>query len=290
MHTLATPVFEADVLDEHVRELAGDVPVATFGLEALNDLIGGVFPGRMTALGATPGAGKTTFMQQLAEDLAAQGLPVIFVSAELPAPKLLAKSLARLSGGRLAVGDVAAAADPGDAKHGAFSEALDRYRDRVASNLCIMTEFNLASVTRAVGACSDERGKAPVLFIDYLQLVATSGADPFVDERLAIAACVKGLRDLSNCCHVPIFAISTITRGDYGKKSHNLSVFGGTASIEYSFDTALLLTDDPTADVSQNEMYGDRPMLLTALKNRYGSLGEAHLSFDCAYATFRERH
>lgn len=288
MHALATPVFEADVLDEHVRDLAGDLPIAAFTLRSLNGLLGGVFPGRMTTLGATPGAGKTTLMQMMAEDLATQGLPVIFVSTELPAPKLLAKSLARLSNGRLEVGDVAAAADPGSEKHGVFADALELYRERVAPNLCIMTEYNLASITRAIGSCADERGKTPVLFVDYLQLAATSGADPFVDERLAIAACVKGLRDLSNCCRAPIFAISTITRSDYGKKSPNLSIFGGTAAIEYSFDSALLLTEDPNPGPSRNARFGDRPMLLTALKNRYGSLGDATLGFDCAHATFRE--
>lgn len=44
-------------IDERLRELAGDVPIATFKLQVLDDLTGGVFPGRMTALGATPSAG-----------------------------------------------------------------------------------------------------------------------------------------------------------------------------------------------------------------------------------------
>lgn len=290
MRNLAIPTFEADVLDERLRELAGDVPVATFKLQALNDLIGGVFPGRMTALGATPGAGKTTLMQQMAEDLAAQGLTVIFVSGELPASKLLAKSIARLSGGALAVSEVPAAATPDNRKHPAFIDALELYRSQIADNICILPKFNLTEISQAVSGCTAHRGTTPVLFIDYLQLVATSGAEPFVDERLAISACVKGLRELSNCCRVPIFTISTITRGDYGKKSPTLSTFGGTATIEYSFDTALLLTEDPEPKSLQHELHGSRPMLLTALKNRYGSTGVTRLSFDCAHATFRERH
>ena len=290
MRNLAIPTFEADVLDEHVQELTGDVPVAKFSLQAVNDLIGGVFPGRMTALGATPGAGKTTLMQQMAEDLAAQGLTVIFVSGELPASKLLAKSIARLSNGALNVSDVSAAANPGSEKHAAFADALDLYRSRIAGNICILPEFNLTEINQIVSGCITNRGKTPVLFIDYLQLIATSGAEPFVEERLAISACVKGLRELSNCCRVPIFTISTITRGDYGKKSPTLSAFGGTATIEYSFDTALLLTEDPEPESSQHGVYGDRPMLLTALKNRYGPTGVTRLSFDCAHATFREQH
>lgn len=287
--SLAAPVFEIDLLDQHVRELAGDVPLARFSLQPLNDLMGGVFPGRMTALGATPGAGKTTLMQQMAEDLAEQGMPVIFVSAELPAPKLISKSLSRLSDGALAVSDVADAAGRVAGGRGPFQSALDHYRESIAGNLCILADFDLTEITQMAASCARERGVTPVLFIDYLQLVATSGAEPFMDERLAIASCVRDLRYLANCFRVPVFAISTITRGDYGKKAPTLSVFGGTATIEYSFDTALLLTEDQGTGASRLGPVGERPMVLSALKNRYGALGSAHLSFDCAHATFRER-
>lgn len=35
-------VFELDVLDEHVHALQEDKPIATFGLDALNSILGGV--------------------------------------------------------------------------------------------------------------------------------------------------------------------------------------------------------------------------------------------------------
>ena len=38
-------VFESDKLDEHLSALEGDQPVAHFGLKALNDVLGGVYPG-----------------------------------------------------------------------------------------------------------------------------------------------------------------------------------------------------------------------------------------------------
>ena len=100
-------VFESDKLDEHLSALEGDQPVAHFGLKALNDVLGGVYPGLNYAIGTAPGKGKTTLALQEADKLADDGHPVVYVSAELPAHKLLEKSLTRLSGTELALSEVA---------------------------------------------------------------------------------------------------------------------------------------------------------------------------------------
>lgn len=103
-------VFELDVLDEHVHALQEDKPIASFGLDALNSILGGVYPGLNYAIGTAPGKGKTTLALQEADKLAADGHPVIYVSAELPAHKLIEKSLARLSDGKVALSEVSSCA------------------------------------------------------------------------------------------------------------------------------------------------------------------------------------
>ena len=70
-------VFELDVLDEHVHALQEDKPIASFGLDALNSILGGVYPGLNYAIGTAPGKGKTTLALQEADKLAADGHPVI---------------------------------------------------------------------------------------------------------------------------------------------------------------------------------------------------------------------
>lgn len=281
--------FESDILDNHVSVLSEDRPVASFGLEPLNRLLGGVYPGQLYVIGATPGTGKTTLLLQLADELAAAGNPVIFVSAELPAHKLLAKSLARLSGGSLSLGNVASAARPESEDHQAFSSALSLYRDQVAPNICITEAQNVTELGHLVCDCLRRRGKPPVLFIDYLQLVATGCLDPYAEERLAISACLKGLRDISNCYGSPVFTVSTITRNYYGSKSPNLSIFGGAAVIEYCADSALYLAEDKDAAPSPFDPFPGRPVTLTALKNRYGTLDTARLAFNGEHATFLAR-
>ena len=193
-------VFESDKLDEHLSALEGDQPVAHFGLKALNDVLGGVYPGLNYAIGTAPGKGKTTLALQEADELADDGHPVVYVSAELPAHKLLEKSLTRLSGTELALSEVADAAAESHPKHVAFENALGMYRDRIAPNLCITGPLNTVELSNLVGLVARERDEAPIVFVDYLQLLAcgTTADQQFIDERLAITACVKGLREISN--------------------------------------------------------------------------------------------
>lgn len=275
-------VFEDAVLDEHMRSIVSDRPMAHFHLKALDDILGGIYPGQMVGVGAMPGCGKTSLMVQAADELAQQGQTVIFVSGELPPHKLVTKSLVRLCGGKIRLSDTPRAADDPDIAE-RLDEAAQVYRKTIAPNLCITGGCTVADLSRLVAGCISQRDEAPVVFIDYLQLMATSGPDPFADERLAIAAYVKQLRDLANTYLCPIFVISTITRTAYSKKRPDLSAFGGSAVIEYSLDAALFLSvDDDDAPAERT------PVTLTALKNRYGSQGFTSLTFDAPHATFRD--
>lgn len=288
-------VFESDKLDEHLSALEGDQPVAHFGLKALNDVLGGVYPGLNYAIGTAPGKGKTTLALQEADKLADGGPPVVYVSAELPAHKLLEKSLTRLSGTELALSEVADAAAESHPKHVAFENALGMYRDRIAPNLCITGPLNTVELSNLVGLVARERDEAPIVFVDYLQLLAcgTTADQQFIDERLAITACVKGLREISNLYGSPVIALSSTTRKSYesGKSTKpSLGMFGGSSAVEYGFDSVLYLADDNGKPSFPYEPPASgTPLKLIALKNRYGMLAEARLDFDGVHATFLDR-
>lgn len=288
-------VFELDVLDEHVHALQEDKPIASFGLNALNSILGGVYPGLNYAIGTAPGKGKTTLALQEADKLAADGHPVIYVSAELPAHKLIEKSLARLSDGKVALSEVSSCATQNHPKHATFEAALDKYRTQIAPNLCITGPLNTVELSNLVGLVTRERDEVPIVFIDYLQLLAcgVTADQQFIDERLAITACVKGLREISNLYGSPVIALSSTTRKSYdsGKSARpNLAMFGGSSAVEYGFDSVLYLADDNDKPEWPYESPATAtPLKLVTLKNRYGTLGESRLDFDGARATFHDR-
>lgn len=284
-------VFESELLDEHAGQIRGNEPLARFqSLPSINRLIGGVYSGLLTVMGAQPSCGKTTLMGQMSDDLAGQGHPVIVISSELPSFRIVEKSIVRCSGGAFSLSEVTEAAGEADGC-GDFSSAKERYARECAPNTCIIdAPLTIPDLGRIVGNCIHQRGQTPVLFIDYLQLVATAGLDATGDERIAISNCVRMLSNLAKSYGTPVFLLSSITRNSYNKQEVGLDVFGGSQAIEYGIDNALYLAVDGAgkAERQANMECEMRPMLLKALKVRYGSVETVTLGFDAAHATFRD--
>lgn len=276
-------VFESQRLEEHIKTIAEDKPIAQFALSALNAMLGGIYKGRLYAVGAAPGTGKTSLLLQEADHLASLGLPVIFISMELSAEKLVEKSIVRLSNGELSMENVAQAADPAHPLHGTFQAATDAYRMQVAPNLCIVNAVSCDEIEGLVKCCLKERDQAPIIFVDYLQLFAASSVDIGMDERLAIGALVRSLRAMSRKNGSPVIVVSTVARGYYKGKEPGLEAFGGASTIEYEFDAALYVSSTAKDDEDEN---GVRNLTIKALKNRYGPLGCARVRFNGPGAAF----
>lgn len=281
---------ESEKLDTHLKAIKETQSISRFSLEAMQRVTHGVWPATITVIAALPGIGKSTLLLQLADELAQQGVPVIFLSLEVPAFKLVLKSIARLGDGSFALADVS---DMSRRKGIAsdFRRSVDLYRQSIAPMIHIAEgPMTTSELTRLVQDCQAKTGKSPAVFVDYLQLLATDTNKPYMDERLAIKATVAGLRDVANTCDVPVFAVSSISRSYYAK-SESLAALAGSGSIEYSFDTVLTLSIEGKTESERaaNRDLPERPLVISALKNRYGPLGTARLMLDTPHATFRDR-
>lgn len=268
-------------LNQHLESLLLERPLARItSLPALDRLLGGVREGGLTILSGGPGSGKTTLAHQIALDVCGQGVPVIFAELEMGIPQLVAKGVAHMSGGRVAVGEIASAA----AIDGELRTAVDSFAE-VARLLAYAPDvFDVPSMTRLVDDCVKQTGKVPLLIVDYLQLLDFDATRTFADERLEIKSTVRGLRRLAEDYGAAVIAVSTINRTNYAKNKVGLDALGGCSYIEYSADAVVLLR--PVID--RTEGIPSRVVSLTALKNRYGSTGEVRLSFDTDHATFAE--
>ena len=129
--------FEDALFGRHLEKALDDEPIAHFSLKAFDELVGGVRP-RMTIIAGEPGTGKTSLLLQLADDIARQGMPALFVSLEIAPPQLIAKSLARMSGGELSVTDISRAtqqAGEADARRESLSRAIRHYQQLIAPHV-----------------------------------------------------------------------------------------------------------------------------------------------------------
>lgn len=283
-------VFESELLESHIAEMGGTKPIAHINsLPGLDRLIGGITPGLVTALAAQPSCGKTTLLKQVADDLAEQGHPIIFYSAELPAYRITQKGITRLGGGAFTLSDTNGATPDNS---GAFNLACRLYAEKVAPRSCIIdAEVTTTELCRCVGDCVATSEKTPILMVDYLQLVATLTTDVPMDERTAIIGCVRALGGIAKSYDVPVFVLSSMQRGKYDDPNVGLDVFGGSQSIDYGIDNGLYLYVEGK-DKRERQLNMEakiRPVAVRALKARYGTLGTAKLAFDAAHATFHDR-
>ena len=281
-------VFEDVQLNRHIDELLNSSAIAHFtSLPSFDALLGGVNRGMITVIGAMPACGKTTLLTQLADDLAAQEIPVIFLSLELPACRIIQKSITRFGGGAFAANDIVEFAKPG-AQSDLIVSAINCYRELIAPNIAILGATTIENLIKAVETCMMNRGIAPAILVDYLQLFATVAYPAINDDRAAISACVRDLRNLASTYGSPIYLTSTITRQSYSKPDVDLDVFGGAQAIEYGFDQALYMSVDGVkrTDVRANSTMLTRPVIMTTLKTRYSTPGSAHLCFQAPFSRF----
>lgn len=243
-----------DVFDVALELAAGQadrVPIPT-GISSLDTILGGGFPtGGLVTLGAVSSTGKTTLCLQVADHMAASGRPVLFVTVEQGRHELVAKSLSRLmreiptrNGGHYVassadIQNAEARAEWGEPMQGAFVTACTRYTNEIAPNLRIM-EMNrqptTADIRKAAQAIANQYGTAPVVFVDYLQLL--SPASERLSERQAVDRNVMDLRHLARDMRTCVVAISSLNRSSYSE-GVTLESFKESGGIEYGSDVLL---------------------------------------------------
>lgn len=213
-------------------------PVST-GLSGLDaTLDGGLMPG-LTVLGAISSLGKTTLLVQVADHIAAQGRPVVFVTIEEPASALVAKSLTRIMAAHgckdlAGVKRPAARASWDEATRAAFAAALEEYGATVAPCLRYMEPNQrpkVSTIRGVVQAVADRYGCPPVVIVDYLQLV--SSENPHDTDKQQVDANVTALCQIGAEFRSPVVAVSSLNRSSYSDEI-GLTAFKESGAIEYS--------------------------------------------------------
>lgn len=278
---------ESELLSKHLAIARADKPLGHFrSLPRTDRLLGGIRRGRVNTICGSPGVSKTTLMNQLCDDAAAQGFACVFASMEIAPSQILAKSLARMSNGTLTISDI-----PNDAKSKQVDEVAGRYAETIAPNLYYIDgPASPVELAVAVAQAEQETERNVLLFVDYLQITPVEGDVTGIDERTAINQAMGGLRRIANKHAASVFVISSINRTNYAKEKAGLDALGGSSTIEYASDTVIHLAVEGTGEErAENMNKAIRPIVLTCAKNRYSRTGTVKLSLDCAHALFWER-
>lgn len=232
-------------IDESVN-----TPCIPTGFPALDKLLdGGLYEG-LYAIGAVSSLGKTTLTLQAADAIAKSGTDVLFFSLEMSANEIIAKSISRLTFERRNGFPKNAKTTRGildgkrwtgynEAEQKLINDALNTYREETAPRLYIiegMGDVGVKEIWKAVEKHICLTGRRPVVFIDYLQVLA-----PYNDratDKQNTDKNVLELKRISRDLKVPVLAISSFNRASYNGPV-TLEAFKESGAIEYSADVVL---------------------------------------------------
>jgi len=276
-------------LNETVLDILRNNPLGHIEHSALDAILGGIRQYLCIVPGG-PGTGKTTFMHQLGDGWAIAGHPVVIFEGELARASMLAKSLTRISGGKLTYDDMYSG-DMTAAKRELFDRAVDIYARSIAERMFIISgEIKNAGMRKAIEEVADRYGEPPLVIVDYAQIVSLPQELRIADERIGLKLVASELRRIVDEVHCPLFAISSINRVNYDKQTTGLQAIGGCNMFEYSADLVMSLSikGDKPDERNANMMLKRRPVVASITKNRYGSCGVVEFEFDAPAATFIE--
>ena len=289
-------------------------PIPT-GFHGLDSVMNGGLRSGLVVLGAVSSAGKTTLLVQLADTIAAGGRPVLFVTIEQSAREIVAKSLSRLMAGRGYRGVTLWEMWSGDyrdlwpeEKEAAFLGCVEEYTRDVSPRLFILSadeQPKVGEVRAAAFAVAAECGVSPVVFVDYLQILAPENER--MTDKQAADGNVSGLRRLARDMRTPVITTSSLNRASYSGVI-DMESFKESGGIEYGADLLMGLQPYHMAERMEGESSKDkrekrakditgefrreavRRCELVVLKNRNGRIpGEPiPLTFHAASSLFVE--
>lgn len=253
----------------------------------LDAQIGGLYTG-LYVLGAISSLGKTTFVHQMADQLAENGEHVLYFSLEQSRMELLSKSLSRATigiGREVGLSGI-------QIRQGQSNEALEDsklyYTDSIAPKMSIIeSNFNCTVKSikeKVLQYKANNPDTFPVVIIDYLQILQP-------DEELQRATTkeitdynVTELKRLSRDENVVVIAISSVNRSNY-LSPIDFESFKESGGIEFTADVIwglqlevlgddLFSSEKKTVEkrklVMEAKAKSVRDIELVCLKNRFG--------------------
>lgn len=260
------------------------IPTGFKGLDQILD--GGLYEG-LYIMGAVSSLGKTTFLMQIADQIAQDGQEVLIFSLEMARSELMAKSISRLTflgcdktnQAKTTRGITTGKryANYNQAEHELIRTSIEHYGE-YAKNIYIsegMGDIGADQVRATIARHIKLTGNKPVIIIDYLQLL--SPYDQRSTDKQNIDKAVLELKRISRDYKLPVLAISSFNRQNYSQPV-SMESFKESGAIEYSSDVLLGLqakgAGNKNFDINEAKRKDPRELELKILKNRNGATGK----------------
>ncbi len=290
------------------------------GFRSLDKKLCGGLVSELYVLGAETSIGKSALIMQMAQNVSAQGVDVLYFALEMSKREFVARGISTISyikslndettSNKVTASDVLywkydKQEDdffrmPYERYQGFASEYFKRYGEHLyiieggTKGLTVKDIANMASVFKA-----RNKGKPVVVFVDYLQIIRADAEDRSqVDRKTKTDICVATLKTLASQIGMPVFVVSSISRQKYREKVNGSSYkesgdteYTGGILLGYNWKGVTDQKDDTLADAEKkmSKMRGYRLMTLEILKNRNSERDvEISLKYYPEYNYFEE--
>ncbi len=273
---------------ESARDRKDGLSGVPSGFTGLDRLTSGWQNSDLIILAARPGMGKSAFVLSMARHMAVDcKMPVAFFSLEMPSVQLITRLIAseaeipieKLRKGNLDDHEW----EQLQTRVNALSEAPLFIDDTPALSI-----FELKAKCRRLKS----HGNIKAVFVDYLQLMSTSG-DNKGNREQEISTISRSLKSLAKEINIPVIALSQLsraveTRG--GSKKPMLSDLRESGAIEQDADMVIFIYRPEyykiTEDENGNSMIGMAEIIVA--KHRNGALEDIKLRFQDRFAKFSD--
>jgi len=256
-------------------DAAGErLPGVPTGLSALDRILGGLCPGRLTVIAGKPGTGKTTLMLQMALTAARSGSPVVIVSCEMSEPEVCRTLLSRHAGISLSPADVLALDERTRAEQRRrLMDAVDQIV-KMPISVEYRPDISVAQLRHLLRYHAQRGTKLAV--VDYVQLVdGRTRRDQSREQEVAEVA--LALKTLAGQLGMSIVAGSQVNDAGEVRESR---------AIEQHADALIVLERADIGDAMNPPPV--RTIEAQIRKNRHGPIGKLQLGFHAAKASFAE--
>ena len=220
------------------------------GFSNLDEKCGSLYPG-LYVVGAISSLGKTTFLLQLADQIAESGIDILYFSLEMAASELISKTISRytykLCKGKTNNAKTITGINTAS-RYKNYSLEEKRLIDEAIAAYAVFAEhiyiyegignIGVEQIKEAVKEHIELTGRVPVIFIDYLQILATY--DMRSSDKQNTDKSVLELKRLSRDYKTPVVAISSFNRDNYISEV-NTAAFKESGAIEYGSDVLIAL-------------------------------------------------
>ena len=259
------------------------------------DAITSLYPG-LYVIGAISSLGKTTFIHQLGDQLAAAGDHVIYFSLEQTRLEMVTKGISRTTARRSFFDNFNTAVSAIDIRRGkiteAVKEAAKEYAEAAKTETVIECGFDtdISFIEGAVNNYISTHKVKPVVIVDYLQIIRPS--DPRQATKDAVDSNVRALKKLQTDNDLVVMVICSLNRQNY-LTPVDFESFKESGGIEYTADVVwglqlFVMNEDmfnkegnvktKREKVKAAKLDVPRKVQLVCLKNRYGKS-----SYECDF-------